>query len=183
MASNLSSKFSSVLGVTLVAVLLDMLLVVYVSAHGLMSAGSGISLGGFNFQIIWLPLFGVLFVALAASQDSFARIFPRWLGPGADPMGRLRFLRAVAISLMAFTCLLYVPYLLGSGWFWRHLSEASHLIRQLDGFGNWLENLELPILSMDPIWQYAITEVLASAALIFSMWILARPVRRPKRLK
>ena len=163
-------------------VLLDLLLVLYVTAHGFTPV-NGLAVGGLSIQLQLLPLFGILVVALAASADAFTRIMPRWLGPESDPMARLRFLRVVSLFLAAFVCLLYVPYLLGSNWFWLHLSHVSHLIGSLQGFGVWLENLELPILALSAVWQYSVTQVLASATLVLFAWALARPARRQKRLK
>ena len=181
MASNTTSKVSSVLGATVVIVLLDLLLVLYVMAHGFSSTNA--TVGAFTLPVVWFPLVGVLVVALAAASDAFTRIFPRWLGPEADPTGRLRFLRVLTTSLALFVCVLYIPYLLGSNWFWAHLSRASHLIGSLQGFGLWLEKFEMSILTMSPVWQYATVQVVAAFVLISSAWALARPARRPRKLK
>ena len=152
-------------------------------SHGFQSTNNEIALGGFNLQLQWLPLVGVLVLALAVWSDVFTRIFPRWLGPGADPMARLRLLRVVTISLAAFVCFLYIPYLLGSNWFWLHLSHASHLIGSLQGFGTWLEAVETPVLVLDPVWQYALTQVIACGALVLTAWALARPAKRIRRVR
>ena len=183
MASNRASKVSSVLLWTAIVVLLDLLLVFYVLSHGFEPTTHALIIGGFRFQLQWLPLLGVLIVAVAVWSDAFTRIFPRWLGPDVDPMARFRLMRVVTLSLTAFVCFLYLPYLLGSNWFWLHLSHASRAIAPLQGFGNWLETFEMPVLTLDPVWQYSITQVLACAALIFSAWVLARPAKRPRRLK
>jgi hypothetical protein len=183
LASNLISKLTSVLGVTLVAVLLDLVAVYYVMSHGFSPTSPGITFGGISLQLQWFPVLGVLIVAAAVTYDAFTRVFPRWLGPEVDPTARLRFVKMVVFSLVAFVCLLYVPYLLGSGLFWRHLSEASHAVGQLRGFGSWLENVELPILSLDPVWQFATTQLIASGALVFFAWVFARPTRRTKKLR
>jgi len=183
LASGITTKLAYVLGVTLVVVLLDLLAVFYVTSHGFAPTGAAIVLGGMSLPLQWMPLFGVLLVAVAVTYDAYTRIFPRWLGPEADPMARLRFVRAIAFSLVGFVCLLYIPYLLGSGWFWRHLSEASRVVSQLRGFGAWLENVEMPILSLDSVWQFAATQIMASAALVLLAWVFARPARRPKKLR
>jgi len=183
LASNLASKTSSVLVVTLIVVLLDLLLAFYVTSHGFQPATNGIAVAGMTIQLQWLPVVGMVIVSLAAAYDAFSRIFPRWLGPEADPIARLRFLRAVAVSVVAFVSLLYVPYLLGSGWFWRHLSHVSHALSPLQGFGAWLETVELPILSLNPVYQYSVAQILASAALVLVPWVLARPAKRPRRIK
>ena len=183
MASNLASRVSAIAGVTLIVILLDLLLVLYVVSHGFSPMAKGIMIGGINVQLQWLPLLGILIVSIAALQDAFTRLFPRWLVPEADPMARLRLMRVVAVCLAAFVCFLYVPYLLGSNWFWLQLSHASHVIGQLQGFGSWLEKVEMPILALDPVWQYSITQILASAALVLFAWALARPAKRPRRLR
>ena len=183
MASNLASKTSSVLVVTLIILLLDLLVAFYVTSHGFESATNGVVVAGMTIQLQWLPVVGMVIVSLAAANDAFARIFPRWLGPEADPIARLRFVRAFAVSVLAFVCFLYVPYLLGSGWFWLHLSHVSRALRPLQGFGTWLENVELPVLSLNAVYQYSITQILASAALVVVAWALARPAKRPRRIR
>jgi hypothetical protein len=181
--SSLVSKVSAIAGVTLVVILLDLLLVFYAASHGFAPTANGIMVGGINLQLQWLPLLGILIVSVASLHDAFTRIFPRWLGPGADPMASLRLMRVLAVCLAAFVCFLYVPYLLGSNWFWLHLSHASHAVSQLQGFGTWLENVEMPILALDAVWQYSITQIVASAALVFFAWALARPAKRPRKLR
>jgi hypothetical protein len=183
LASNLASKVSAIAGVTLIIILLDLVFVFYVVSHGFVPATNEIMVGGINLQLQWLPLLGILIVSIAALHDAFTRIFPRWLGPEADPMARLRLMRVVAVCLAAFVCFMYVPYLLGSNWFWLHLSHASHAVGQLKGFGTWLENVEMPILTLDSVWQYSITQILASAALVFFAWALARPAKRPRKIR
>jgi len=170
-------------GWTVLVVLLDLLLVFYVMSHGFESMANQLVIGGFSLQLEWLPLLGVLIVSLAVWSDAFTRIFPRWLGPDADPMARLRLMRVITMSLTAFVCFLYIPYLLGSNWFWLRLSHLSHVIGSLKAFGSWLENLEMPVLSLDPAWQYSITQVLACAALVLFAWGFARPAKRPRRVR
>jgi len=183
LASNRSSKTSYIICWTIAVVALDLLLTFYVMNHGFQSTNNEITFGAFSLQLQWLPLLGVLVLALAVWSDVFTRIFPRWLGPEADPMAQLRLLRVVTISLTAFVCFLYIPYLLGSNWFWLRLSHASHLIGSLQGFANWLEAVENPVLALDPVWQYALTQVIACAALVFSAWALARPTKRIRRVR
>jgi len=183
LASIRTNKVISAVGWTVVVVLLDLLLVFYVTLHGFEPGASGLMVWGFALQLQWLPPLGVLIVALAVWSDAFTRIFPRWLGPDADPMARLRLVRVITVSLTAFVCFLYIPYLLGSNWFWLRLSHLSHVIGSLKAFGSWLENLEMPVLSLDPAWQYSITQVLACAALVLFAWGFARPAKRPRRVR
>jgi len=183
LASNLASRASAVGGATAIVIVLDLLFIFYVMSHGFAPMTKGILLGGVSLQLQWLPLLGILLVSIASLYDAFTRIFPRWLGPGADPVARLRLMRVIAVSLAAFVCFLYVPYLLGSSWFWLHLSHASHVVGPFQGFGAWLEKIEMPILSLDPVWQYSIVQILASAAFVSCAWALARPAKRPRKLR
>jgi hypothetical protein len=183
LSSNLASKVSVIAGVTLIVILLDLFLAFYAMSHGFAAPSNAIMVSGIDFQLQWLPLVGLFILSVAVFNDVFARIFPRWLSPEADPMSRLRFIRVAAVCLAVFVCFLYVPYLLGSNWFWRHLSHASHAVVQLNGFGTWLQSVEMPILALDPIWQYSITQILASAALVSFAWVLARPAKRPRKIR
>jgi hypothetical protein len=183
LASSLSGKVPSVLAVTAVIVLLDLLLIVYVTSHGFQTANGGLVFGSVNFQLQWLPLIGVVVLSLAASSDAFNRIFPRWLGAGGDPTARLRYLRVFTVALLVFVCVLYIPYLVGSNWFWGNLSNASRSIGQLQGFGSWLERIEMPVLAIDPVLQYSITQIVACGSLVFVTLILARPQKRPRKLR
>jgi len=183
LVSNLASKLYTIVCVTLILVMLDLFLVFYVVSHGFTPTSSGIMMGGITIQLQWLPLLGIFMVSVATLQDAFTRIFPRWLSPEADPMARLRLMRMIVVCMAVFVCFLYMPYLLGSNWFWLHLSHASNVISQLKGFGAWLQNVETPILALDAVWQYSITQVLAGAALVSSAWALARPAKRPKKIR
>ena len=181
MASSRSSKLSSVLGVTIVVLLLDLLFVYYMTSHGISPMTNELKIGGFSLQLQWLPVLGVALVSLVAWDDAFTRIFPRWVGPEADPLARLRLMRVIALSLAVFVCFLYVPFLLGSNWFWNGASALSRSFTQFRGFGNWLLSVETPVLSLDPLWQYSITQILACGAMICFTWAFARPTRRLRK--
>jgi len=182
LASNRSSKLSSVVGVTVIVLLLDLLFVFYMTSHGL-NPTNELKMGGVGIQLQWLPVLGVLLVSLVAWYDAFTRIFPRWVGPEVDPLARMRLMRAVALSLAVFVCFLYVPFLLGSNWFWDGASALSRSVTQFRGFGNWLLGVESPLLSLDPLWQYSVTQILACGAMISFTWAFARPMRRLRKPK
>ena len=181
MASNRSSKLSSILGVTIIVLLLDLLFVYYMTSHGISPMTNELKIGGFSIQLQWLPVFGVVLVSLVAWDDAFTRIFPRWVGPEADPLARMRLMRVITLSLAVFVCFLYVPFLLGSNWFWNGASTLSRSFTQFRGFGNWLLSVETPVLSLDPLWQYSITQILACGAMICFTWAFARPTRRLRK--
>ena len=181
MASNRSSKLSSVAGVTVIVLLLDLLFVFYMTSHGLAATTNELKIGGVSIQLQWLPVFGVLLMSLVAWDDAFTRIFPRWIGPEADPMARIRLIRVITLSLAVFACFLYVPLLLGSNWFWAGVSILSRSVTQFRGFGNWLLGVEAPLLSLDALWQFSITQILACGAMICFTWAFARPTRRLRK--
>jgi hypothetical protein len=183
LASNRTSKISSVVGVTIIVLALDLLFVFYVTSHGFNPTTNELKIRGLAIQLQWLPLFGVLIVSLVAWYDAFTRIFPRWIGPEVDTLARLRMIRVIALSLAVFVCFLYLPYLLGSNWFWAGLSTVSRSIIQFKGLGSWLLNVETPALSLDPVWQYSVTQLLACGAMICIAWAFARPARRPRKFR
>lgn len=181
LASNRSSKLSSTVGVTVVVLLLDLLFVVYMTSHGLSPMTNELKIGAVSLELQWLPVLGVLIVSLVAWYDAFTRIFPRWVGPEADPLARLRLIRVIVLSLAVFACFLFIPFLLGSNWFWDGASALSRSINQFRGVGNWLLNVEAPLLSLNPLWQYSITQILACGAMICFTWAFARPMRRLRK--
>jgi hypothetical protein len=168
-------------GVTVIVLLLDLLFVFYMTSHGLSSRTNELQIGGISIQLQWLPVLGVFLVSFVAWYDAFTRIFPRWVGPEVDPLARMRLMRAVTLSLAVFVCFLYVPFLLGSNWFWDGASALSRSIAQFRGFGNWLLSVESPLLSLDSLWQYSITQILACGAMISFTWAFARPMRRLRK--
>jgi hypothetical protein len=181
LASNRSSKLSSVAGVTVIVLLLDLLFVFYMTSHGLSPMTNELKIGGVGIQLQWLPVLGVLIVSFVAWDDAFTRIFPRWVGREVDPLARMRLIRVITLSLAVFVCFLYVPFLLGSNWFWDGVSVLSRSVSQFRGFGHWLLSVEAPLLSLDPLWQYSITQILACGAMICFTWAFARPMRRLRR--
>ncbi|MGP8127771.1 MAG: hypothetical protein ACLP9D_08175 [Candidatus Bathyarchaeia archaeon] len=183
LASNRSSKLSLTLGVTIIVLLLDLLFVFYMTSHGLTSMNNELNIGGVGIQLQWLPVVGVLIVSLVAWYEAFTRIFPRWVGPEVDQLARVRLIRVIILSLTVFVCFLYVPFLLGSNWFWNGVSALSRSITQFRGFGNWLLSVETPILSLDPLWQYSVTQILACGALICFTWAFARSTRRLRKAR
>lgn len=183
MATINGTKIASVIGVTVIVLLLDLLGVYYATSHGLNIASTMPTLGVLSLPVLWLPVIGVALVSLVAWYEVFTRIFPRRAGPEVDPFGRLRLLRVVIFALAAFAFMLLVPYLLGSNWFWAKLSHLSRSISQLQGFGNWLFGTETQFISLDPIWQYATLQILSVGAMLLVAWTLTRPSRRFKKFR
>jgi hypothetical protein len=183
MASNSTAKLLSVIGVTIIVLLIDFLSVLYATSHGLTFNGKSLSLDGFALALQWLPFIGVALVSLVVWYEAFARLFPRRAGPEADPLAYLRLLRVIVFALAAFACLLFIPYLLGSDWFWAGLSNASRSISQFRDFGTWLVGAETKFTGLDAIWQYSTLQILSVGAMVIVAWIFTRQPRRLKKFR
>ena len=180
MASNAAMKLGSVVGVTIVVLLIDMLGLSYATAHGLNLGSNNLALGPITLPLQWLPVIGIALVSLVAWYEVFARLFPRRTGPTPDPIARLRLMRVIVFALAVFCCFLFIPYLLGSNWYWAKLSHLSRSIGSLRDFGNWLLGTEAQITNLDPVWQYATLQILATGAMVLVAWFFTRLPRRPK---
>jgi hypothetical protein len=176
------AKFSWIAGMTMVVFLLDWFYVLYITAHGFDLKTQSYNVAGLSIlmPLQWLPVVGIVIVAFVAWYDASGRIFPR-RGVDVDPLGKLRLLRAVAVSLALFVCVLYVPYLIGSNWFWARLSELSKSFSQVAGFGQSFLNTDESVMSLNPLWQYSLSQVLAAAVVVMSTWMFARVARRPRK--
>jgi hypothetical protein len=183
MASNSIVKPIWVIGVTVVVLLIDLLSVLYATSHGLNVATDSLALGGFALPLQWLPFIGIAILSLVVWHEVFTRIFPRRAGPVVDPLAQLRLLRVVIVALAAFACLLFIPYLLGSYWFWAKLSHLSRSVGQFRDFGNWLLNTEAQFTGLDAIWQYSTLQILSAGAMVLVAWIFTRQPRRFKKLR
>jgi hypothetical protein len=176
-------KLSSILGVTVATFLLDWFYLSYITAHGFDLKIQQFVVAGFGFSmpLQWLPIIGVMFVSLVTWYEVFARIFPRRGATEFDPLANLRLIRVIVLSLGLFLCVLYIPYLIGSNWFWARLSDASKSVTQLGGFGLSLLNTDESAMGLNPLWQYSLTQVLATGALVFGAWAFGRVPRRPRK--
>lgn len=184
MASSISrAKPPIILGISLIIAALDWFYMFYITSYGLQVKIQNLELDGFKvgLPIQWLTIVGVFLVALVAWYDVSAKIFPRRGGPEIDPLGTIRLVRAIALSVIAFVLVLYVPYLLGSVWFWAKVSKIGRSLPQVLGVGGSLLNTQEPLMTMNPLWQYSISQALATAAMVFVAWLSARVARRPRK--
>jgi len=183
MASNSAAKLLSVVGVTVIVLLIDFLSVLYATSHGLTFNNQNLSLDGFTLALEWLPFIGVAFVSLVLWYEAFVRIFPRRTGPEADPLAYLRLLRGIVFALAAFAWLLLIPYILGSDWFWAKLSDLSRSTNLFRDFGTWLLGAEAKFIGLDAIWQYSTVQILAVGAMVLVAWLFTRQPRRIKKFR
>lgn len=180
MASNINrTKALFALGIAAVIGLLDAFYMFYITSFTFQIKTQPVDVGGFTFliPIQWLPILGVFLATLVGWFEVSDKIFPRRSGPEIDQLGYARLLRAVAFSVMTFVCVLYIPYLLGSNWFWAKVSGVP----QLRDIGLSLLNTQEPVMTLDPLWQYSISQILATAAMLLVAWAFSRTSRRPRK--
>lgn len=180
--SSISStgKLSMILGMTAAVFLLDLFYMLYITAYGF--EPKSFTLAGFNLplQVQWLPVLGMVFLAFVLAFEIADRIFPR-RGLIVDQLGALRLIRALVVSLALFTCVLYIPYLIGSNWFWARLSDLSRSIPQVESFSQSLLSTAEPAMTLNAVWQYAASQLAAALVLVLSGFALARVARRSKQ--
>ena len=176
------AKFSSIAAMAIVVLLLDWFYVLYITAHGFILKMQSYDIAGLSVSVPlqWLPVVGIVLVAFTAWHDVSQRIFPR-RGVDVDPLGKLRLLRAVTVSVALFVCVLYIPYLIGSNWFWARLSELSNSYSQVTSISQSFLNIDESVMSLNPLWQYSLSQILAAAVIVLSAWLFARLARRPRR--
>ena len=170
-------------GIAAVVGLLDWFFMYYITSFTFQAKTQTVDLGGFRLLIPvqWFPVLGVVLASFVAWLEVSDRVFPRRGGPEVDPLGYARLLRAIAFSLMTFVCVLYIPYLLGSNWFWAKVSRLGQSVSQLRDIGLSLLNTQQPLMTLDPLWQYSISQVLATAAMVLVAWTFSRTPRRLRK--
>jgi hypothetical protein len=183
MAMSLSRmKFSSILGATAAIFALDSFFLTYMTSKGFYSKAENLMIGSLNVSVPlqWLPVFGVVILSLVTWYEAYYRLFPR-RGMEVDALARFKLARAIAFSVTFFVIILYVPALLRSGWFWTTLSEMGKNTAAVRDFSNSLLNNIEPLVTTDELWLYSLSQILASALMVFGAWGLARTTRRVRK--
>jgi len=182
-SSTVFARLSAALGVTAVVFLLDWFYLIYITSYGLQQKTQDLVLGGLKFSVPlhWVPVAGIVIVSLVSWYEVSTRLFPKRPGMDVDPIARLRLLRAIVISVALFACVLYVPYLLGSNWFWARLAEMSRNITQVGHFGLELLHSIQSLMVMNTLWQYSLSQNLAAGAMVLASWGFGRAPRRTRR--
>ena len=175
------TKLSTVIGTTAVIFLLDWFYLAYMTSKGFGPKIHEFMLGSFKLSIPlqWLPLAGVVFVSFVLWYEVSCTIFPRRTAMEQDTLSNIRLLRAVVLSIAVFACVLYIPYIVGSDWFWTRLSGASS-ISQIRDIGLSLLNTDRAMMTLDQIWQYSISQSAALMGMVLFAWIFGR---NPKRIR
>lgn len=176
-----STRLSTIIGTTAVIFLLDWFYLAYMTSKGFEPKTHEFVFGTFKLSIPiqWLPVVGVLLVSLVVWYEVSFAIFPRRVALEQDTLSSIRLMRAVVLSLAVFVSVLYVPYIIGSDWFWARLSNASS-ISQIRDLGQSLLNTDQTLMRLDQIWQYSISQ---SAALLCMVLFALVFGRSPKRIR
>jgi len=132
-----------------------------------------------SIPLEWLPVVGVVLLSLVLWQEECSRIFPKRSGAQVDLLlANLRLLRVIMVSLAVFVFILYIPNVIGSNWFWGVMSRTS----QLHGIALSLLPTEQSFVSLNPIWGYSLSQVVASTAMVLSACVIGSlGRRRPRR--
>jgi hypothetical protein len=176
-------KLSAVFGVTALIVVLDWFYLLYITSYGLEQKVQQVTLGGFMFSLplLWVPVAGIVLVSLVAWYEISTQLFPRRPSIEADSLAKLRLLRAIAFSVALFAIVLYVPYLVGSNWFWTRLSGAGKSFTQIRDFGFSLLGTAESLMAFSTLWQYSLSQNLATAVMVVAAWAFGRAARRPRK--
>jgi len=182
-ANSKALKVVSTLGAGVVVFLLDWLYFSYITAYGLEEKTQLLAMGSINLSIpiLLLPVFGVVLLSLVAWYEVATQLFPRRGRPEVDLLARARLFRALAVSFALFLLVLYVPYIIGSNWFWARLSEMSKNISQLRDLATVMLSLNERFAGIIPISQYSLTQILAPGIMVLSAWVFGRVPRRLAR--
>ena len=177
-----SGRVCSIIGMTAVVFLVDWFYMTYIIAHGFESRIEAFNVSSLHvaLPIQWFPVVGMALPALVASVEISTHIFPK-RGFNVDPIGGVRFLRAIVVSLALFVCVLYLPYLIGSNWFWTRLSELSRSFSQIQGFSQSLLITDESAMTLDVLYQYAASQLAAAFALVACTFAFTRVTRRIKK--
>jgi hypothetical protein len=176
------TRLSTVLGTTAVIFLLDWFYLAYIASKGFELKIHEFMLGTVKLSIPlqWLPVVGVVLVSFVAWFEVSFTLFPRRAAPEQDTLSILRLMRVILVSLAAFVCVLYIPYIIGSDWFWTRMSSASN-ISQLHDFAQSFLNAEKSVMGLDQIWQYSISQFASLLVMVSSAWIFGRGPRRIRK--
>jgi uncharacterized membrane protein len=161
--------------------LLDWFYLAYMTSKGFEPKIHEFVFGTFKLSIPlqWLPVAGLLLVSFVVWYEVSFTILPRRGGLEQDTLSNLRLMRAMGLSLAVFVTVLYVPYVIGSDWFWARLSSASS-ISQIRDLGQRLLNADQTLMGLDQIWQYSISQSAALACMVIFALIFGRS---PKRIR
>lgn len=171
-----------VFGASVAVFLIDWFYLAYITARGLDLKFQDFTFGNLTLSIPlqWLPIVGALLVSVVMWQEVTATIYPRRAGSTVDQLSNLRLARAIIFSIAAFVCVLYIPYLVGSDWFWARMSSASG-ISQIRDLALWLLSTEQPALGVGPLWQYSISQFFALLSMVSVAAMFARVPKRTRK--
>jgi hypothetical protein len=177
-----STRLSTIIGTTAVIFVLDWFYLAYMTSKGFEPMIHVFMFGTLKVPvpIQWLPVVGVMFVSFVAWYEISFAIFPRRVALERDTLSNIRLMRAVVLSIAVFVGVLYIPYIIGSDWFWARLSSVSS-ISQIRDLGQSLLNTDQALMRLDQMWQYSISQSSALLCMVLFALVLGRSPRRIRK--
>jgi len=172
----------------LVSILVSLLFIEYLSAHGLEDKVEHIRLGAVNvpLRMLLLPSVGIalLFVfawAYLVQERAYVKAVPR---PQQErTFVTLKIAKYAALTVALFTTFLFVPYLLGSSLFLGFLGWLVSVAGFLEPYILRGISSVSSTASLDENWKYPLSLNLAALATVLSALFLARRGRKTISLK
>ena len=164
--------------------MLDYAFLDYLISHGLEPKLYLVQVAGLQFSIplVGLTFIGVLIVAIAAWSNMSSRV-PIAAAREMSQLESIRILRAAGVAVFFFSAVLFGPYIIGSSAFWRQVASLSRSVPQLAGSLQTVFNSIQPVMALDTLTKFAISQNAAAAALVVVSGLIGygqRPVRRAR---
>jgi len=166
---------------TAVIAAMDYWFLSYLLPKGLESKMQQVQVAGVQFSF---PLLGLTFVGLlilAAASWSNMLSMPIATLKEMSQLEGMRILRAAGVSLFFFATMLYGPYVLGSNAFWGQMSALSRAVPQLTGSLQGLFYFLEPMMGLDVVAKFAISQNAAGAGLVLASGLIVYTQRRIRR--
>jgi len=182
-------KWKSLRGVSiglvlaLASVLVSLLSVEYLSAHGLEDKVEFIQFGTANLpiRILFLPWVGIAFLFIFAwaylvQETAYVRAIPGT--QLEEKLLSLKMVKYAALIVATFTSSLFIPYLLGSTLFLGFLSRLTGLARFLEPYALRAITVMSSFLVLNENWKYPLSLNLAALIAVVMTLLLARRGRK-----
>jgi predicted CDP-diglyceride synthetase/phosphatidate cytidylyltransferase len=95
----------------------------------------------------------------------------------------IRMLRAAGVVLFFFSVVLFGPYIVGASAFWTQMSSLGRAVPQLAGPIQGLLSSIQPAMNLDALTKLAVSQNVASAALVAVSGLVGSLQRRTRRLR
>ena len=169
-------------------ILLQIFFVDYMSLHGFSPVDKQIEIGTspVAVPIVLLPAIGVILVLLSSwtyvvEKTMRVRMKVDLRKQRVKTVSRI--IETGAWILWAYTMFLFIPYILGSNWFITGVHNLSLNLPQLGEFFASAYESVIPMMDLDLIWKFALSQNLAAcgAALFAAVYVRRQSrIRKPR---